>query len=265
MDALLSHGVAWGCLSRPDDAWQGPPPRLLHADAPVATWSQVWRYATLAVRADRRSMACVRAARATRARRFLQRYGEYLGACTLLYAARTADGKAACAAGGKIGGDSDDVAAWVSSGDECDPQFFAWLLAQTLQRAHADAGAASLDTAEPPRDSASAAHDEADAAAAALVAAHEPQSCQVTLVAADDCDEELRLRVALRSAPPAATAEAAQSAVSPRSNHDGNAASAKEHKDALHGGAAANEGSKVAASSSAPLEMTLAAIVQVRP
>lgn len=268
MDTLLGHGAAPADVDA--HAWQTPL-RLAHEDAPVATWSQVWRYATLAVRADRRARACIAAARGSRARRFLQHYSEYLGACTLLYAARAAQGKSGGSGGGK--GAAGDAAAWAASGEECDPQFFAWLLAQTLQRAHADASGGDDAAAEPltARDSASAAHDEADAAAAAVAAAHEPRACGVSLVATDDHDAALRLRVAMRSAPPTASAATAEEARSSPSSGSAGVASGEEGDgaepaDVGQGSLTASKGSEGLASSlETTVEIPLAALVQVLP
>ena len=58
-------------------------------DAALPSWSDVWRFATLAIRSDLRECVQTVQARAHRGQHFLACYSAYIGACSLLYAART--------------------------------------------------------------------------------------------------------------------------------------------------------------------------------
>ena len=86
-------------------------PRQAHTPLQrVPDWSCVWRFATLAIRSDLRLCSAAARARSGRAARFRSRYREYVGACALLYAARTSAPGIAQAEGTKKGSGKADEA-----------------------------------------------------------------------------------------------------------------------------------------------------------
>jgi hypothetical protein len=135
MDVLLGRStpssaskdsMASSTLSSEENIWQLPARPHSPSTVPYATWSQVWRYATLAIRAELRSKACIGAARRSRSRRFLHRYWGYLGACSMLYGARIlhqnenrwSQELRSCAA---------EAAVWAAAAEGGDSTFFEWL------------------------------------------------------------------------------------------------------------------------------------------
>jgi hypothetical protein len=152
-----------------DGLWQIPTPVV---ESPLATvsWSDVWRFATLAIRSDRRGSAAAGHARANRSRRFLERYRAYAGACAVLYAARTQFEKLEGRADTFV--DSAAAAAGLP-----DVAFFLWV----LKHAPPPARGAEVTRGAPGAAPESSEADAAAAVAAATVAAR-PGECRVTVV-----------------------------------------------------------------------------------
>jgi hypothetical protein len=177
-------------------------------DAALPAWSDVWRFATLAIRSDLRLCDAAARARAARAQRSTARYREYVGACALLYAARACaiarglDVKKARGADDGVSGEARAAQAFVDH-HAVDHDFFSWVLHHVGHEAHSGAAGDSSAAAGPGEISVGVLR--AARAAAAL-------ACHVPLSNAPTEDVTRTPCIAVRMATPAA-----QRSESPRS------------------------------------------------